>query len=79
MRSIKKLTDKDAGWDPRLDSFKPSLKHTAKRQLNHKLRQQQKLELHHISESEICVCCGTPLGDAELGKMVCVECSKENS
>ena len=72
MRSTKKTTAKDAGWDPRLDSMKPSLKRPARRQLNHKLRQRQKIELRDMSE--ICVCCGAPLGDAELGTMLCNKC-----
>lgn len=73
MRSTKKITAKDAGWDVRLDSLTPSLKRSARRQLNHKLRQQQKLELRNMSE--VCVCCGAPLDDAELGTMLCYECS----
>ena len=75
MRSTKKVTAKDAGWDPRLDSLNTSLKRSARRQLNHKLRQRQKRELRNMSE--VCVCCGAPLGDAELGTMMCSECSKE--
>lgn len=75
MRSTKKVTAKDAGWDPRLNSFNTSLKRSARRQLNHKLRQRQKRELRNMSE--VCVCCGAPLGDAELGTMMCSECSKE--
>lgn len=75
MRSTKRVTAKDAGWDPRLDSTATSLKRTARRQLNHKLRQQQKRELRNMAE--VCVCCGTPLGDAELGTMLCSECSIE--
>lgn len=76
MKSIKKQTARDAGWDPRLDSFNPNLKHTAKQQLNHKLRQQQKLELKRMSE--VCVCCGATLGDAELGTLVCNKCNSNN-
>lgn len=33
MRSTKKITARDAGWDARLDSVTPSLKRTARRQL----------------------------------------------
>lgn len=75
MRSTKRVTAKDAVWDPRLDSTTTSLKRTAQRQLNHKLRQQQKRELRNMAE--VCVCCGAPLGDAELGTMLCSECSIE--
>lgn len=72
MRSTKKVTAKDAGWDPRLDSLTPSLKRSARRNLNHKLRQQQKLELRNIPE--VCVCCGAPLYGAELNTKMCNEC-----
>lgn len=59
----------------RLDDTNTSLKRSARRQLNHKLRQQQKRELRNMAE--VCVCCGAPLGDAELGTMMCSECSGE--
>lgn len=54
----------------------PSLKRSERRQLNHKLRQQQKREIRNMSE--VCVCCGAPLGDAELGTMICKECSERH-
>ena len=53
MRSTKKITAKDAGWDPRLDSTTTSLKRSARRQLNHKLRQQQKRELRKIGRAHV--------------------------
>lgn len=33
-------------------------------------------EFNELSDSEICVCCGASLGDAELGTQVCSKCKE---
>jgi len=73
--SYKRLTTTDVGYDPRLDSERPRIKHKAKQQINRKTRQRLKQEVKNFSISETCVCCGASLGDAELGIMYCQRCS----
>ena len=33
-------------------------------------------ELKELSDSEVCVCCGASLGNAELGTQICAKCSE---
>lgn len=73
--SYKRLATTDVGYDPRLDSERPNIKHKAKQQLNKKTRQRLKQEAKNYSIAETCVCCGATLGDAELGIMYCQRCS----
>lgn len=77
MKSIKKQTTRHAGWDFRFGSLNPARRRLAKRQRAHKLRQSQKQQL--INMSEICVSCGASLGDAELGTMLCPDCTCKDS